>query len=287
MTGKIFDIKVLGIILGITFSLFLSITIFQGELEAENSYYDGPPRAAIIDQLNEEIPNPRFQLRATEYLEAAGYQVDLFNTNNVTVDFYKNLPKMNYEYVVVRTHGTIDLTSESVILFTGEKYTEDKYVSEQLFGQVKRATPLFEIAYSVGDGDSTEWIIVNDTYRYLKTPANAIDKTKHEFFGISTKFVEESMDGKFHGTKFILGGCDTMSNPSLAHALLERGASYVVGWDDTIGNSDNDATMLLLLETNLKDKKEMAEAVDIVSSTLKQERMAYPANIIYYSSEDI
>ena len=288
MKRKIFDKKLLGLIFGVGVFLF-SITLIQGQLEAENPQYDGPPKAAIIDQLHVDMPNPGFQQKATEMLEEAGYQVDLFTTNNVTVDLYKNLPTMNYQYVVVRSHGSIDRTSsDSVVLFTGEKYIEDKYVSEQLFGQVKRATPLFELAFAQSMGDTTEWIVVNDTYSYMRSPANPIDKTEHEFFAITPKLVEESMVGKFPGTTFVLGGCDTMSNPSLAKALVERGASSVVGWDDTIGNGDNDRAMLFLLELNLIQKKEMSEAVDhIVTKYLDQEKMAYPATLKHYSSKNI
>ena len=289
MQRKIFDIKIVGLILLVGVSIFFTISMLHGELEAENSDYDGTPRAVIIDQLHDDMPNPHFQQKATEYLEAAGYQVDLLTTKDVTVDLYKNLPKMNYNFVVVRSHGTTDMTSSnSVVLFTGEKYSEDKYVSEQLFGQVKRATPLFEVTYVMEDGDSSEWVVVNDTYSYMRTSAIPLDKTEHEFFAISPKFVEEAMNGKFHGTTFILGGCDTMSNPSLASALLERGASSVVGWDDTVGNADNDRIMLNLLEIHLNDKKEMAEAVEqVISAHIVLEKMPYPATLKYYSNENI
>ena len=164
------------IVIGIGFSVY-----FLQE-DAQLEAYDGVPKALIIDQLYDEMPNQHFHSRATEYLESAGYSVDIVTTQNVTVDFYKDLPKMNYKYVVVRTHGAENVND--VVLFTGERYSEEEYIQEQLFGQVKRAAPLREIAYHVDDSIS-EWVIVNSTTKYLITPANPVDETKDEYFRLS------------------------------------------------------------------------------------------------------
>jgi len=51
-------------------------------------------------------------------LEKAGYQVDVFTTKDITVDFFKNLPQMNYEFVVIRTHGVADFGNENSITIT-------------------------------------------------------------------------------------------------------------------------------------------------------------------------
>ena len=123
------DFKVITLLSAVVIALF-SFVFLQGG-EAENLVYEGPLKAVIIDQLYDDLPNDRFHQIATEYLESAGYQVDIFTTKQITIDFYKQLPEMNYNFVVARTHGISDDNEGKVFLFTGEKYTDKKYISEQ------------------------------------------------------------------------------------------------------------------------------------------------------------
>jgi len=269
---------IFSIFLGIGFSVYF----FQGDAELQT--YSGPPKAIIIDQLYDELPNETFHTRATEYLEKAGFKVDIVTTKNVTVDFYKNLPKMNYKYVIVRTHGAENLSD--VVLFTGERYSEDKYIQEQLFGQVKKAAPLFEISYKVGSDDSSKWIVVNETDSYLITSANPVDDTGNEFFAISPELIEHGMNGKFDDTVFILGGCNTLSNPSLAKSLIDRGASVVLGWDNAVSNSDNDNAILFVLSGVFENNLDFNQALKKIPDFIPPQYMAYPSNFTSYSDSD-
>ena len=264
MKEKIFVTKIFAVISAVVIFSFALTTFLQDSASVEILDNDGVPKAAIIDQLSDEIPNKGFQSKASEYLKAAGYEVDIITSKDVTVDFYKKLPQMNYKYIVVRTHGTADSDENSVVLFTGERYTEDKYISEQLFGHVKRATPLYELDFVVQNNEESEWLVINDTYKTLRVPANPIDKTKNEFFAISPKLVDELMKGKFSETTFILGGCSTMENNMMAKSLVQRGAAEVIGWDDTVGSGTNDTVMLNLLRENLINNLEMQDAVESV-----------------------
>ncbi len=101
------------------------------------------PLAAIIDQLDDLFPNKRYQQKSLEYLENAGFDVDLYTTEDITVDFYKKLPSMNYKLIYIRTHSVevVEL-GNSTLLFTGEKYDIDKHILEQLSGQVTKALPI-------------------------------------------------------------------------------------------------------------------------------------------------
>ena len=106
---------------------------------------DKQPRqlAAIIDQLDDIVPNKRHQQKALEYLENAGYDVDVYTTEDITVDFYKKLPSMNYKFIYIRTHSLeVAQLGNATFLFTGEKYDIDKYILEQLSGQVRKAIPI-------------------------------------------------------------------------------------------------------------------------------------------------
>lgn len=99
--------------------------------------------AAIIDQLDDSIPNKRHQQKTLEYLENAGYDVDIYTTEDITVDFFKKLPSMNYKFIIFRTHSLeVPHLGNSTFLFTGEKYDVDKHILEQLSGQVHQAIPI-------------------------------------------------------------------------------------------------------------------------------------------------
>ncbi len=259
----------------------VSYVIFIQVGEAESFENDGILKAAIIDQLYDDIPNEIFHDEAKIYLETAGYEVDIFTTKDITVDFYKKLPQMNYQYIVIRTHGTDDKADNDVVLFTGEKYNEEQYISEQLFGQVKKATPLLEIAYSPSE-ELSDWVIVNDTYKYQKTSISTQETAENEYFAISPKLVKDSMNGKFDDTTFVLGGCKTLANPSFAVSLINRGASTVVGWDNTVDNFNNDRAILLFLKYHLIEKYDMATILDMIYTNVNPIYMPYPANFVHY-----
>ena len=249
---------VLVVIAGVSGSLFVAN---MSDSPAENLSANEIPKAAIIDQLYSDIPNENFHKKATEYLEGAGYQVDIFTTEQVTIDFYKKLPTMNYDYVIVRSHGAADKNDhDSVILFTGEKYQEDKYISEQLFGLAKRATPLYEVTYDTTN-DNSEWVIVNATYRERSSPVNTESSSSEEYFAITPKLIDEAMEGRFSGTTFVLGGCSTMKTTSMAESLVKKGASSVVGWDDEVTSIQNDFVILALLEQLLVSKSSIPDAL--------------------------
>jgi len=91
------------------------------------------------------------------------------------------------------------------------------------------------------------------------------------------------MVGKFPSSTILLGGCNTMTNPSMAKALVERGASMVVGWDDAVGSFDNDETMLLVLQKTLVEGQNIEDAIDSVSEEREWFNQYYSANFVTYS----
>lgn len=278
-----FGFKIIIAIILVTISVSATSVFLYSSADANSLTTDAIPKAAIIDQLFYDIPNEKFQQKATEFLESAGYQVDIFTTKDITVDFYKKLPTLGYKFVVIRSHGAADTTDQSVTLFTGEKYDIEKYTSEQLFGQVKKGTPLLEVTF-LADTNGSKWDITNDTYRTITIPANQFFSSDEEYFVITPTFVDSAMEGKFSQTIFVLGGCKTMHTDSLAQSLVKRGASSVVGWDDQIGAFDNDAAMLKLLKGLLVDKMEMQDAVDSAMKFLPPfEKMEFPAKMKVYS----
>ena len=114
------------------------------------------------------------------------------------------------------------------------------------------------------------------------TPWEIVDDS-NPYFLIGSKYVDEIMEGKFPNSLIVLGGCSTLSNPSLANALIERGASSVIGWDNLVGNSNNDRTMLEFLENHLIDDMEIKDAVETAMSKIGKSTK-YQATFSFYTS---
>jgi len=215
--------------------------------QSTSSYKQPKELAAIIDQIHDIIPNESFQQKAQQYLENAGYDVDVYTTEDVTVDFYKKLPSMNYKFIYIRTHSLgVSELQNSTFLFTGEKYDVNKYISEQLSGHVRRALPLSDQLFY-------EELVKEDPSLEGKT-----------YFTIGSKLVNELMVGQFPQTVIIIGGCESVRNLELASSLIHRGASSVIGWDRTIGAMENDRVILALLEEILINKIGIHDALPLV-----------------------
>jgi len=242
--------------------ILISVYLVQNLDEPQSNPSVTIVKAAIIDQLHDDIPNQIFQDRATQYLTTAGYDVDLYTTKDITVDFYKELPSKKYDFIVVRSHSVArGTTEESASIFTGEIYTESKYIQEQLLGQIGKAVPFLP-----SEVEEIGWeSLVNKTY-----------------FVVGSKLIDELMVDSFSGSVIILGGCDTASGKLLAKSLLRRGASEVVGWDGLVGARDNDRSILALLEMILLDDVPTSKAVEKVMQEF-QPRSKYSPTLKYYS----
>jgi hypothetical protein len=74
-------------------------------------------------------------------------------------------------------------------------------------------------------------------------------------------FVKQSMIGRFDKTLVILGGCQTLGTGDLAKALLEKGASAVIGWNEMVTLPHNDQALLALLQDLILEKQPLQLAV--------------------------
>jgi len=216
-------------------------------------------RAVIIDQIHDQIPNYEFQTNATRMLEDAGYQVDLYTTKDITVEFYKKLPSMNYNFILIRTHGGEGNPDEEypTRLFTGEKYAKEQYTLDQLSGQVGYGFPFYG----------------EDIIEVQKIDEDFYDQA---YFTIGSKLVKEGMVGTFPDSIIIVGGCQSARSHDLMASLIGRGAAHVLGWDSTIGAQDNDKAMTLLLEDILVNKATLYDAVDKINKEVIRD-FEYPS----------
>ena len=253
----------LAIIIGVTVSIFV-INFQQVPIQVENISNNNIPRAAIIDQLHKDIPNQNYQGNVTEYLQKAGYEVDLYTTDDITVDFYKKLPSMNYKFIVVRSHslgvGTIE---KSASLFTGELYRQDRYMDEQYSGIVGSGVPyLPEEVENLGGLET----LTDETY-----------------FVVGSRLVDELMIGTFPQSIIVLGGCETTEGTFLVDSLLRRGASAVIGWDGLVTSADNDEVIMQVLNETLVNDVDINKAVKSVMKEFDQ-KLSTPAKLVYYST---
>jgi|CXWL01.1.fsa_nt_gi hypothetical protein len=265
------DSKKIAIIAGVSvaiiivFLFFISLEFFSNVPEKNHV-----PQAVIIDQLYSDVPSDYFHTIASNNLKKLGYTVDIYTTENATVDLFRNLPTMNYDFIVFRGHALhASEEDDAVMIFTGEKYTEEKYVQEQLFGQIKKGTPLLERTFSIDEKNNTGWVYVNGSknIKMITSHVQVSDQSREEFFLFSPKSVNDLMKGKFHDSIILLGGCSTLKNDSMAKALVKRGASKVVGWTDLVSSSDNDRALLQILQKMADEKLSVTNATNKVKET--------------------
>src|SRR3990172_1152572 len=183
----------------------------------------GPPRAAIVDQLSLTFPNQAFVEEATRTLEQAGYVVDYYPGDQVTVDFYRDLPTHDYDMLLVRAHSAQAIDNEIAVdefLFSSEPYSKTKYLDEQRDRRLTVAYALETDARSLGRAELQEAI-----------------RTAPKFFGVASGFIESSTRGDFEDATVVLMGCDVLSLKRLAGAVGGKSAHPVVGWDNSVSDA--------------------------------------------------
>ena len=219
----------------------------------------GPRTAVIVDQLSLSQPNPDFAVSARGLLEQAGYAVDYYPGEQVTVDFYRNLPKHGYDLIVLRVHSGItkeidavtgeETKTEYVSLFTGEPYDEKKH-------------------------------------QYPEERLNSLGKAEYypgapPLFGIAPDFIKYSMRGNFGKALIILMGCDGLRSQTTAQAFLDKGASGFVSWSDRVSPSHTDAATEHLLRHLLLDGLAAPEAVARTMAEVGPDP-DYASTLLYY-----
>lgn len=213
-------------------SILLGAGLLSWNLLSDGSPPPGPKAAAVVDQLSLTQPNPTFAQTASDLLEQAGYAVDYYSGQEVTVEFYRNLPTHGHDLLILRVHSGMarDYGEPTgyVSLFSGEPYSETKYAAEEAAGLLGRA-------------------------RYYDGSP--------EYFGIVPAFIQSTMEGRFEGTTIIMMGCDGLMTGTTAEAFVQRGANAVVGWSGPVSAAHTDKATERLLQHILLDGTSVQEAV--------------------------
>lgn len=198
-------------------------------------------KAAIVDHLSLTIPNESFNQTVTNILKAAGYVVDYYSGEEVTVGFYRNLPTYGYGLIVLRVHsGLVEGEKPPLCLFTSERYSETKYVLEQLTDR------LTGVAYSEEEA-----------------------KMGIAYFGVTPKFVQQDMKGNFQNATIIMMGCNGLTellypypvSPSMPEAFIGKGAKVYIGWDLAVSAGHTDKATIKLLQHLITERQTIKQAV--------------------------
>ena len=212
------------------------------------------PKAAIVDQLSLTFPNQTFIETATNILKQAGYGVDYYPGEAVTVNFYRNLPTHGYKIIILRVHSALGWYGEPpVCLFTSEPYSQDRFVYEQLTDQLT-------MAYYNVSGES----------KY--------------YFGILPEFVRSGMSGKFDNTIIIMMGCNGLTYTDMAKAFIGKGAKVYIGWYNSVPVSHTDAATIKTLQHYLVEKLTLKQSI---RETFKELGFnpTYKSLLVYYPLE--
>jgi hypothetical protein len=239
------------IFLKIAVVVFLLITLVLPAGCSNNPTTEQPlDKAVIIDQLSLHDPNPEFIATAKQILESFGFTVDVWQGEDINVDFYRKLPAMGYRFVLLRVHsgtlvsqeGETTTTSDTTYLFTNEEYSATKYVMDQLSDRVSNA------------------LMQEDTPLV---------------FAVNSEFIK-SADGTFNGSFILSMGCESFKYNDMPAAFLEKGASVYIGWSDIVTLEYVDKATIDLMTNLFTAKMTLSEGI---STTLN--RLGYDP---YYNS---
>jgi hypothetical protein len=214
----------------------------------------GEPRAVIVDQLSSLQENETFVTNVTKELEDYGFEVDLYQGEEITVDFYRQLPAHGYKLIIFRAHSGLLAEDEDVILktvlFTNEEYSGSKYVVEQLEDRL--------LMSRVGEG-----------YPMV--------------FGIPPEFIRESMNGKFDDTVVIMMGCSGIYLIDLAEAFVDKDASVYLAWNGSVELYYVDEATPYLMRQLCSGNLTIKEAVDSTMDVIGPDP-EHNAGLKYYPS---
>ena len=220
--------------------LVLLVGILVGAVWFSSSYTHSSeqltPKAAIIDQLSLTYPNQNMTQEITQCLEDYGFQVDMYQGNDITVNFYDNLAQKGYNLIIIRGHSgsmcseTDPGRSTGTYLFTTESYSTLKHPMEQLNNEIVEA--------SVASGQPS-------------------------FFAIGPKFITDSMKGKFNNTVVIIDGCSGLYSQDLANAFIDKGATAYLAFNAYVYLDYADGVTLNLIKNLCSGNTTLAKAVGL------------------------
>jgi len=224
-----------------------------------SSLHSSSPKVAIVDHLSffPEQCNQTFVDTCKNILETSGLTWAYHKGEEVTVNFYRNLPSCGTSLIILRVHSAIMKTEKGIIsilgLFTSERYSVE---AARKYPEDVESHRLVEAFFSEEER-----------------------KQGISYFGIVPKFVEKSMKGEFKDTIVVMMGCEGIGyiNTStgarvmytdMAEAFINKGAKVYISWDGPVGIDHTDQATVQLLKSlilhNRTIKRAVTETMEIV-----------------------
>ena len=218
--------------IGVVLFVLLGLSVYrtQKELEQEGK------EIVLYDQLSTVQSSVGFREGLDGLAAEHNFEINYRNATEVTVSLLKRTPKTRL--LVLRMHsGGFD---DSVWLFSGETYSESKYVLEQVRGQIHiaRCSSTSEIVFAVGED-----------------------------------FINENWSG-LDDTLVVLMGCSSLGDTGLAEKMIDSGAVGVIGWDEMVSIEQSDSRVLRLIR-NLIDGGYVGETVEMINKLGEEGNMVY------------
>ena len=209
-------------------AMIVPAAIYFGHSPEETSQM----RAAILDGLAADYPNQTFIESAVEVLREAGFEVDVYGPENISLSLLKDLPSEGYSLVVFRVHG--GRIRQPIGLFIGgglfiEKCGPESHRDEVESGYLLLGRPFLS----------------NETY--CVAPPH---------------YISEKLHGTFKRTLIIAASCFTGNDNVMASAFFERGAGAYIGFRGEISPDYADAFTIKLLRKLYSEKLPIQEAFD-------------------------
>ena len=195
--------------------IFISIAAYLSQNPGETA---PPKRAVILDGLSAEYPNQTFIKSAEKILRQAGFTVDVYGLENVTLSLLRKLPSEDYGLVIFRVHG--GRIRQPIGLFIGgglfiERCGPESHREEVESGYLLLGRPFLS----------------NETY--CVAPPH---------------YITDKLHGRFKGAIIIAMSCFTGDDEAMARAFFERGARAYIGFRGKISPAYADAFTINLLQ---------------------------------------
>ena len=246
--------RVRWIIYGLAFLLLLVVLLVYMFQRSNVSNHEGAGEAVIIDQLSVTYPNTTFWHTARSIFKQEELRTFYVQGGFATVDFYRGLASRGFSFIILRAHSAISLETGDIVLFTNEKWSDSKASTTYL-------------------GD-----IMADGLAKVR-----VEEGSPEYFGIFPNFVR-AMNGDFKNAVVVMMGCETLMNPSMAEAFIEKGAKLCIGWTGPVSIEHSDVSVIHFLQHLIAEKDTVSDAV---SKTMEEvgEDPDWKGRLVWYPSE--
>lgn len=241
------------LIIGILFAISIYILFLIPSTPTNPSGFNQlEKKAVIVDQLSLTYPNQTFIEEATKILEKEGFMVDYIPGEDVTVDFYRELPEKGYRIIILRAHSAIPLNGTPIVtLFTSEPYDANKYTFDQLSNGV--------------------------------VMAHYVEEDEELYFGVTPKFIR-ILNSNFNGAVVIHMGCDGLTYRDLGDAFIKKGSSAFISWSGSVTSQHSDTASLTFIKHFISERLTVERSIILTNAEMGSDP-SFESSLNFYPQE--